>query len=184
MDGIAALTADVVVRPAGAPERSPGVLSSVAGTVTASAAGLQMGTLLAFLSARVLGQYDPFGGPGHDGRLLLVAPNVTHVRATLDVDAEDFALWVCLHEATHRLQFTAVDWLRDHFRDEVTRFAGRLGGPGDADDDDAGLPGAAASPLDRLPEIVRAVRSGGSMSLLEVLQGPEQRAVLDRLLSR
>ena len=48
------------------------------------------------------------------GRLLLVAPNVVHVERELDVDPSDFRLWVCLHEETHRVQFTAVPWMRDH----------------------------------------------------------------------
>ncbi len=176
--GIAALTSDVDVRRSGAdPDdtdvapRVPGAIAGAAAAVTASAAGVQMGTLLAFLAARVLGQYDPFGGADGAGRLLLVAPNVSAVRSALDVDAEDFALWVCLHEATHRLQFTAVPWLRDHFRAEVTAFA-------------SGVAGAAGpDALERLPGIVRALRSGGQVSILEVLQGPEQRAVLDRLLA-
>ena len=166
--GIAALTADVPVRTAAA--GPPGPLGRAAAGVTSSAAGVQMGSLLAVLAARVLGQYDPFGGPDGAGRLLLVAPNVRAVRESLDVDAEDFALWVCLHEATHRLQFTAVDWLRDHFHDEVTRFAG-------------GLAPASASVADRLPDIVREMRRGAGTSLLEMLQTPEQREVLDGLLA-
>ena len=124
-EGIAELTSGVrlpSVRPG-----PPSALSRVAGGVTSTVAAAQMGTLLAFLSTKVLGQYDPFAGPARGGQLLLVAPNVTAARDALDVDAADFALWVCVHEATHRLQFTAVPWLRDHFRDEVTHVRVRHG---------------------------------------------------------
>ncbi|GAA4871764.1 zinc-dependent metalloprotease [Actinomycetospora straminea] len=166
--GIATLLEDAPL-----PGPPAGIVGSAFGRVTRTAAGVQMGTLLAFLGSRVLGQYDPFGGPERAGRLLLVAPNVVAARQALDVDADDFALWVCLHEATHRLQFTAVDWLRDHFRDEVAAFAG-------------GFDRTASGAVDRLPEIVKAVRHDpprDGLALVEMFQGPEQRAVLDRLLA-
>ena len=168
VDGIATLLEDTP-----GPRAPEGLVGDAFGRVTRSAAGLQMGTLLAFLGSRVLGQYDPFGGPEKAGRLLLVAPNVVAARRALDVDAEDFALWVCLHEATHRLQFTAVDWLRDHFRSEVAAFAG-------------GFDRTASGAVDRLPEIVKAVRRDppkDGLALVEMFQGPEQREVLDRLLA-
>lgn len=168
VDGIAALLADAPL-----PGPPDGIVGSTVGRVTRSAAGLQMGTLLAFLGSRVLGQYDPFGGERQAGRLLLVAPNVVAARQALDVDGDDFALWVCLHEATHRLQFTAVDWLRDHFQGEVAAFAG-------------GFDRSASGAVDRLPEIVKAIRREpprDGMALVEMFQGPEQRAVLDRLLA-
>jgi coenzyme F420 biosynthesis associated uncharacterized protein len=172
VDGIAALLDEVP-----GPRAPEGLVGDAFGRVTRSASGLQMGTRLAFLGSRVLGQYDPFGGPPDStdraGRLLLVAPNVVAAQRALDVDAEDFALWVCLHEATHRLQFTAVDWLRDHFRAEVATFAG-------------GFDRTATAAVDRLPEIVKAVRRDpprDGLALVEALQGPEQRAVLDRLLA-
>ncbi len=42
----------------------------------------------------------------------------------LGVDAADFRLWVCLHEETHRVQFGAVPWLRDHLLGEIHDFLG------------------------------------------------------------
>ncbi|WP_206262158.1 zinc-dependent metalloprotease, partial [Streptomyces albus] len=102
------------------------VLGAVGGKVT----GVEVGMLLSFLSSRVLGQYETFapasrdlpGGADGGGRLLLVAPNIVHVERELQVDPHDFRLWVCLHEETHRTQFTAVPWLRDHLRMEIQSF--------------------------------------------------------------
>ncbi len=85
-----------------------GLTKAVGSRVT----GAEVGALLGFLGGKVLGQFDPFHAPS--GRLLLVAPNIVHVERELDVDPTDFRLWVCLHEETHRVQFTAVPWLRDH----------------------------------------------------------------------
>ena len=75
--------------------------------------------MLAYLSWRVLGQYEIFCT---GGRLLLVAPNIVATERKLGVDPSDFRLWVCLHEVTHRLQFTAVPWLRGHLESEVAAF--------------------------------------------------------------
>ena len=69
----------------------------------------------------MLGQFDPFHDP--DGRLLLVAPNIVHVERELEADPTDFRLWVCLHEETHRVQFTAVPWMRDHLFAEIGKLA-------------------------------------------------------------
>jgi coenzyme F420 biosynthesis associated uncharacterized protein len=182
--GLPLLPADVVDRPAWAAaavtsmaaltgEAQLPAVSRVARAVTARTAGLQVGGVVAYLGGRVLGQYDPFGGPTGDGRLLLVAPNVHAAQQALDVPAGDFGMWVCLHEATHRLQFTAVPWLRGYFSDEVGQFLSITQG------------GDRGAVLDRLPDVLRAARSSGgdSLAIVELLQGPEQRAVLDRLLA-
>ena len=127
--------------------------------------------MLAFLSGRVLGQYDPFGQ--ESGTLLLVAPNVVSVQQALDVPASDFRMWVCLHEGTHRLQFTANTWLREYFSGQVREFIG-------------GMDRDASTTLSRLPEVIRgarAQRSADSTGLMELLQSPEQRVVFDRLIA-
>src|SRR3712207_4875764 len=82
----------------------PGPLAMAIGS---RATGVQAGGILAFLSSRVLGQYELFGT---GGRLLLVAPNIVATERKLGVDPADFRLWVCLHEVTHQLQFTAFPW--------------------------------------------------------------------------
>ena len=74
----------------------------------------------------MLGQFDPFfPGTGTDGepggRLLLVAPNIVAIERELGVDPTDFRLWVCLHEETHRVQFTAVEWLRGYLNEQIAQ---------------------------------------------------------------
>ncbi|MDN5916733.1 MAG: zinc-dependent metalloprotease [Pseudonocardia sp.] len=161
LDGMKALTANATL------PQTPKLARAVTGTT----AGAQVGALLAYLGARVLGQYDPFGGPDGAGRLILVAPNIYAAQQSLGVESEDFALWVCLHEATHRLQFTAVPWLRDYFSEQV----GALLSIREPD----------AAKLSQLPAAIRSMRGTGGdpLALVELLQGPEQKAVLDRLLA-
>ncbi len=148
----------------------------VVGGVLAGGAGVQAGMVLAYLSSRVLGQYDPFGS-ANEGRLLLVAPNIVAAQQALDVPDEDFWMWVCLHECTHRLQFTAVPWLRDYFKEQVAAFIGSL--------DDS-----ADNVLGRLPELLKSARSRpdpsaspGAVGVMELIQSPAQREVFDRLMA-
>src|SRR5215831_14070922 len=92
--------------------------------------GMQAGLILAYLAGRVLGQYELFLPPDPEvpedaapaGRLTLVAPNILMVERELDVDPHDFRRWVCLHEETHRTQFTAVSWLRGYVQEQMTDF--------------------------------------------------------------
>jgi coenzyme F420 biosynthesis associated uncharacterized protein len=137
--------------------------------------GIETGALLAFLSTKVLGQFDPFwsDGDGSAGRLLLVAPNVVQVERELDVPTADFRMWVCLHEETHRVQFTATPWLRDHIRGEVKAFI-------DATDVDASMM------ISRLREVARSLVRGAqtdaeAQSLLDLVQSPAQKAVVERV---
>ena len=136
-----------------------GVLATVGGKVT----GAEAGGLLAFLSGKVLGQYDI--APGATPRLLLVAPNLVNVERQMGVDPSDFRLWVCLHEETHRVQFTAVPWLREHLIEQATSLAGDLA------PDPASLVSTLEDAARRLPEVLRG--EGGS--LIDLFAGPEQR---------
>jgi coenzyme F420 biosynthesis associated uncharacterized protein len=152
----------------------PGAQGGPFAPLLAGSAGIQTGLVLSFLASRVLGQFDPFGGPEREGRLLLVAPNVVAAQQAMKVPGTDFRMWVCLHECTHRLQFTAVGWLRDYFADEVERLVGGL-----ARTDAEGL----ADLLRRLPDTLKEARREKSLRLAELLQTPQQREVFDRLLA-
>ena len=177
---------------------------SVVGAVGSRVTGVQAGLLLAYLSSRVLGQYELFLPPGEGapangangagsangayaantangaggagsasvGRLTLVAPNIVMVERELGVDPHDFRRWVCLHEETHRVQFTSVPWLRGYVQGMMTEFLL-------ASDLDAG------AIIDRMRSAATAdadaVRGGDGESLVEAIQTPAQRALLDKL---
>ena len=148
-----------------------GVPSGVALAVGSRVTGAEVGGLLGFLAGKVLGQFDPFFGDA--GRLLLVAPNVVHVERELQAHPQDFRLWVCLHEETHRVQFTAVPWMRDHLRGEMERIADTFEPTRLLDDG-----------LKRVMEAVRGARgagSGGETSLIDLLGTPEQKEIVDRV---
>jgi coenzyme F420 biosynthesis associated uncharacterized protein len=161
------------------------VLGAVGGKVT----GVELGMLLSFLASRVLGQYETFApatrelpagslsdSPSGGGRLLLVAPNIVHVERELDVQPHDFRLWVCLHEETHRTQFSAVPWLRDHLEGEIQSFLGET----DVDP---------MTVLERIREAAQSLAGGrpegeeddGGRSFVEIVQTPAQREILGRL---
>ncbi len=102
-------------------------------TVSGKLTGTEVAALLAYLSSKILGQYDLAPGrPAEEASLLLVAPNVVEVERELDVTPRDFRLWVCLHEETHRVQFTAVPWLREHMLQATDELAAGLAPDPDA----------------------------------------------------
>ncbi|MEV6839212.1 zinc-dependent metalloprotease [Streptomyces sp. NPDC051133] len=158
--------------------------SAVLGAVGGKVTGVELGMLLSFLSSRVLGQYETFAPATRDlpagatggGRLLLVAPNIVHVERELDVEPHDFRLWVCLHEETHRTQFTAVPWLRDHLEGEIQSFLAET----DVDP---------MTFLERIREAAQSLAGGrpegeeddGGHSFVELVQTPAQREILGRL---
>lgn len=143
---------------------APAVVRGIGSRTT----GIQVGAVLAWLSTKVLGQYEVFTPIGEPGRLLLVAPTIVQVEQQLDVVPADFRLWVCLHEETHRVQFGAVPWLSSYLHALIDEFA-------DATDL------APRQVLSRVLAAVNAVVRPAGGSIMEALQSPEQRAVFDRI---
>jgi coenzyme F420 biosynthesis associated uncharacterized protein len=143
--------------------------------VTSRVAALEAGAGLAFLGGKVLGQYELFPPEGESadrpGRLLLVAPNIVQVERELEVVPEDFRLWVCIHEETHRVQFGAVPWLRGYLLDQVATIVTAA---------EAQLSSGALR--DRAGDVASAVgaalRGQPGPSLAEALQSPEQQALV------
>ena len=147
-------------------------------------AGAEVGALLGWMSTRVLGQYDlvppaettePSADepPGPSGDVVYyVGPNLLSLERRYAFPAEEFRLWVALHECTHRAQFTGVPWLGDHFWHLVG----------------AVLDGVRADPTDLLAALRRTAaerREGRDPfargGLSTVLATPAQRDALDRL---
>lgn len=132
--------------------------------VGARGTALELGAVLAWMSTKVLGQYEVFAEPG---RLLLVAPTIVDVERALGVPADDFRLWVALHEETHRVQFGAVPWLRGHLLTLIAEFI-------------------EVSDLSLRELLAAAVRAVGALagrrdSVVEAVQTPKQREVYHRI---
>lgn len=164
--------------------------SGGAGTaLSATVTGAQLGGALAFLSSKVLGQYDPFAAmaptateraQASGGRLLLVAPNIITVERDLKVDPADFRLWVCLHEQTHRVQFAAAPWLRHHMLGEIEKLGALLVGDSENFGErllqsakQLGRPGARSKDA--------ALQDPSRGGVLDLLQNPDQKAALSHL---
>ena len=143
-----------------------------AASIGSRVTGAEMGVLLSYLAPKVLGQFDPFwtSADGAQGRLLLVAPNVVEVERLLRVPSSDFRLWVCLHEETHRVQFTAVPWLRDHLLSLISRLVGTA-------DLENGMVAQVVREAAR--RIVEGIREGEELSVVDLVQTPAQRAIVD-----
>lgn len=142
-----------------------------------SLVSVEVGVLLGYISRRVLGQYDllvPENGRGsrRSVPLLFVGPNMVETERRLGLVPEDFALWVAVHEVTHRFQFAGVPWLRDHFLGLVRRYMDQV------DLDARGLAG-------RLSGAVRKVMSketpADERNPIYLLSSDDQRAALDEI---
>lgn len=133
-----------------------------------AALGAQFGTVLGFLSQRVLGQYDIL--TGHEDQVWFVGPNMVALERQHGFIPRDFRLWVALHELTHRAQFESNSWVRPYFLSSVSKMIDLM------DMDPKTL-------LDRMASVIRGGRGSGEPNLPMAfrLLGPEQLEQFNRI---
>ncbi len=138
--------------------------------------GSEMGAILGWMATRVLGQYDLLviedENPDDQDIVYYVGSNVLALEKRYAFPPREFRLWLALHEVTHRMQFTGVEWMRPHFLSLV----------------EATVDSVEPDPqrfLDALKRVTDSLREGkkplddGGLAML--FAGPEQREVLERL---
>ena len=150
--------------------------SRAASALTRNVSGLEVGTLLGWMSTRVLGQYDLLLVEGEDADeqdiVYYVGPNVLALEKRFGFPPREFRLWLALHEVTHRAQFTGVPWLRPHF---ISLVDGVLGS---VDPDPGRVLKAVREAVDQARNGENPLDRGGIVALLA---SDEQREVLDRI---
>lgn len=83
--------------------------------------GVQAGTMIGFMSHRVLGQFDT-GLPALDhDNLYLVIPNVEVFATANNIESHQIRMWAVLREVTNHALLN-VDWVRGFFIDAITKF--------------------------------------------------------------
>lgn len=138
ISGMTRLLEPIAGRVAQRMERSP-MPVRVAQRMAVSA---EIGVLLGYISRRVLGQYDVLvtegpdkalpsrrtrpGGLAAGTPLYFVGQNIVETERRFGFVPKDFALWVAVHEVTHRFQFAGVPWLQDRFFSLIGGYLGSL----------------------------------------------------------
>jgi len=83
--------------------------------------GMQAGTMVGFMSHRVLGQFDT-GIPAVDHEEpYLVVPNVEAFAFEAEVDTRQARLWATIHEMVFQ-RLMEIEWLKGHFVSLVNAF--------------------------------------------------------------
>jgi len=151
---------------------SAGLMAPIAGRI----AGAEMGAVLGWMSARVLGQYDMLvlddENPDDQDIVYYVGTNILAMEKRFAFPPQEFRLWIALHEVTHRTQFTGVPWLRGYFLSQVNEMLAMV------EPDPAQLYRA----IGRLAESARTrtnpLADGGIFTLFA---SPQQRVAMERM---
>jgi putative hydrolase len=91
------------------------------GGLTPVILGVQAGTMIGFMSHRVLGQFDT-GLPALDhDKLFLVVPNVEALARDNGIEAHQIRMWAVLREVTNHAILN-VEWVRAFFVEAINNF--------------------------------------------------------------
>jgi coenzyme F420 biosynthesis associated uncharacterized protein len=136
----------------------------------------QIGLLLGYLARRVLGQYDLSllgREPITSGRLYFVQPNIVEIEQRLQLPAEQFRLWIALHETTHAYEFEGHPWVRDHMNALLTGYLASIS-------HELVSVRAGAGPIGAM---VKRVRENifNTRYMIELMMSPEQRRLFRQL---
>jgi putative hydrolase len=158
------------------PGTATGMAGSFLGPMTPVILGIQAGTMIGFMSHRVLGQFDT-GLPAldHDS-LFLVVPNVEQFAAENSIELHQIRMWAVLREVVNHAILN-VEWVRSYFIDAITDFYATVQfDPSGLMDMLGGLQGAAADPaaleglVDEPGGLAKMLGSSHDPSTLEPIQ--------------
>ena len=158
------------------PEKGANALAGPLTTVTRTISGVELGTMLGWMSTRVLGQYDLLliedEKPEEQDLVYYVGPNVIALEKRFAFPPREFRLWLALHEVTHRAQFTGVPWMRPHFISLIDASLGSI------DPDPKRFLNALKRAVDEIRAGKNPLEDGGIVSLIA---DDDQRAVLNKI---
>jgi coenzyme F420 biosynthesis associated uncharacterized protein len=141
-----------------------------AGAIRRKVLAAQVGSLMGYVSRKVLGQYDLFLPPDDDGLIYFLGPNVAEVEQRFNFPKRDFRMWLALHEVTHRIQFGGVPWLKGFLTRQVDEYLSQI----ELDPKRV---------VETLRQAVEEVRRNGARGadLLPLLMTPGQREIFERM---
>ncbi|HEX2916530.1 MAG TPA: zinc-dependent metalloprotease [Chloroflexia bacterium] len=108
-----------------AAQKSSAFTQVVMGSVNQNVISAEVGLLLGYLARRVLGQYDLSllgKEPVAAGKVYFVEPNINGTVQSLNLNGDDFRLWIALHETTHAFEFESHPWVRQHFNSILEKY--------------------------------------------------------------
>lgn len=144
--------------------------------VARRAAGAEVGALLGWMSGRVLGQYDLLviedEDPEEQDLVHYVGPNILALEKKFAFPPREFRQWLALHEVTHRMQFTGVPWMREHFLGLVDGMVGAV------DQDPTELLAAVARAAEEVRQGRNPLDEGGLAALFST---PAQKDLMEQI---